>query len=73
MVYVLVVEAQLESERLALVESTLCSQKVDVPESEVVVGQQHLHVRVVLLDGFVFLLQPLAHAQSHLIFILILY
>ena len=44
-----------------------------MPECEVVVGQDDLHLGVVLLDGLVLLLQPLVHAQRHSMDILILY
>lgn len=36
-----------------------------MPKCEIVVGQHHLHLLVVLLDGLVLLLQSLVHAQRH--------
>lgn len=44
-----------------------------MPEREIIVGQDGLHLLVVLLDRLVLLLQPLVHTQGHLIDILILY
>lgn len=55
----------MEGEGLALEEGTLGAEEADVPEGEVVVRKEHLHLLVVLLDGLVLLLQALAHTEGH--------
>lgn len=38
-----------------------------MPKGEIVVGKDHLHVLIIFLDGFVLLLEALAHSQCHLV------
>ena len=65
MEYVFVAEAELEREVLPFVESALGAREVDLPVSEVVVGQHHFELLICFLDRLVLLLEPLAHALGH--------
>jgi hypothetical protein len=55
----------LEDEGLPLVEGALGAHEREVPQGEVVVGEDGLHLEVVLLDLLEFLLQALGHALCH--------
>jgi len=55
----------LNGEVFAFVEGAFCAIKIDVPEGEIVIGEHHLHVMSIFLDGFELFLKPLAHALCH--------
>ena len=50
---------------LAFVEGALGAWEVDVPEAEVIIRQQHLHIMGIFLNAFILFLQPLAHTLGH--------
>ena len=64
--YILIIKSQLKDKVFPLIEGGFCACEGDVPEGEIVVGEKHLQLDIILMDGFVFLLESFGHAQCHL-------
>lgn len=65
--YILIGKSQLKSKMLSFVKCALGSMEIDVPESEVIIRQQHFHLLRIFLNRLELLLEALTHTLSHLI------